>query len=96
VAVTVEQLRSEFPEYAHTDSGLLAGKIADATAMLNPSAFGALYDQAVKYMACHLVALSPSGEFARLDPKDQDDGARTTYERQYQRILRGLATPMVV
>jgi hypothetical protein len=96
VAVTVDQLRAEFPEFAHTDSGLLAGKIADATAMLNAGAFGDLYDQAVKYMACHLIALSPNGEFARLDANDEPDGARTTYERTYLKLQRSIGTMMVV
>lgn len=96
MTVTVEQIRTEFPEFVNTDSGLLAGKIADAQNMLNVGAFGTHYDQAVKYMACHLIALSPSGEFARLDANDEPDGARTTYERQYMQILRAIAGPMVV
>ena len=96
MAVSVEQLRSEFPEFANTNSGLLAGKIADATAMLSAAAFGELHDQAVKYMAVHLVALSPGGEFARLDPNEEADGARTLYERHYMAIARGVLGAMVV
>lgn len=96
MAVSVEQLRSEFPEFANTSAGLLAGKIADATAMLNATAFGETHDQAVKYMAAHLVALSPGGEFARLDPNEESDGARTLYERQYMTLQRGVIGAMVV
>ena len=96
MAVSVEQFRLEFPEFVNANEGLLAGKIADATAMLNASAFGTMHDQAIKYMAAHLVALSPNGEFARLDPNEQNDGARTTYERQYLSIQRGVIGAMVV
>lgn len=96
MAVSVQQLRSEFPEFVNTSSGLLAGKIADATAMLNAHAFGEMHDQAVKYLAAHLVALSPGGEFARLDASEENDGARTLYERQYMAIAKGVLGAMVV
>lgn len=96
MAVSAEQLRAEFPEFANTDLGLLNGKIADATAMLSASAFGDQHDQAVKYMAAHLVALSPGGEFARLDPSKEEDGARTLYERQYLAVQKGVIGAMVV
>lgn len=96
MAVTVQQLRDEFPEFVNTNQGLVAGKIADATAMLNASAFGEMHDQAVKYMAAHLVALSPNGEFGRLDANEEEDGARTLYERQYMAIARGVIGAMVV
>ena len=96
MAVSVEQLRSEFPEFAHTNEALLAAKLADATAMLNAHAFGDTHDHAVKYMAAHLVALSPNGEFARLDPNEESDGARTLYERQYLALARSVLGAMVV
>lgn len=97
MAVTASQIKAEFTEFANTDSAVISGKIADAAAVLNESAFGVRYDTAVKYLACHLVALSPGGEFARLSPKEMgDDGARTLYEREYMRILRSIAGPMVI
>lgn len=94
--VTPDQIKAEFPEFVNTSSELLAGKIADATGLLNESAFGDLYDQAVKYKACHLIAVSPSGEFARLDPSKEPDGASTLYERHYLRLLKSIVTPVVV
>lgn len=96
MAVSVEQFRQEFPEFVNASEGLLAGKIADATAMLNAAAFGQTHDHAIKYMAAHLVALAPGGEFARLDPNQEQDGARTLYERQYMVIQRGVIGAMVV
>jgi hypothetical protein len=95
VAVTVDQIKQEFPEFANTDPRLIAAKLADATGLLNKDSFGPLWDQAVKYKACHLLALSPSGEYARLKD-DEGGGATTVYERHYLKILRGISTPMVV
>lgn len=97
MAVTVEQIKSEFPEFAQTDPRLIAAKIADAQARLNQSAFGPLWDQAIKYRACHLIAMSPSGEYARLSVKEQSvDGATTTYEREFRKLVRSISGPMVV
>lgn len=96
MTVTPDQIISEFPEFVNTSSGLIAAKIEDATELLDATAFGDDYDDAVKYMTCHLIAVSPSGEFARLDPSEETDGASSTYERQYLRIARKIAGPMVV
>jgi hypothetical protein len=96
VAVTVAQLKAEFPEFAHTDPVLIAAKLRDAQGSVNESAFGGHHDTAVLYYTAHLISLSPSGEFARLVASEQSDGASSTYERHYRRIVRGLAGPMVV
>lgn len=97
MAVTAAQIKAEFTEFANTNSDLITAKITDAVAMLNEPAFGTRYDIAVKYMACHLVALTPGGEFARLKPEEvDDDGARTLYEREYMRVLRSIGGPMVL
>jgi hypothetical protein len=50
----------------------------------------------VKYYALELVALSPGGEFARLDPSKEADGARSIYERMRLTIDRSYSGPMVV
>ncbi len=96
MAVTAAQIKAEFPEFVNTDAGLITAKIGDATAMLSEAALGDRYDHTVKYLACHLVALAPGGEFARLKPEKEPDGARTLYEREYFRVLRSLSGPMVV
>jgi len=95
VAVTVAQIRSEFPEFNSTNVALIEQKIRDAYNLLSESAFGDVYEQAIKYQACHLIALSPAGEFARLKKPD-DQGAITTYERHLNLLKRSIAGPMVV
>jgi hypothetical protein len=96
VAVTVAQIVAEFPEFANTDSGLIQAKIEDASELLDATAFDDDFDEAVKYMTCHLIAVSPSGEFARLDPSKETDGASSTYERHYRRIALKISGPMAV
>jgi len=96
VAVTVEQIKTEFPEFANTSDVIISAKISDASGQLYPSGWGASYDQAVKYQACHLIARSPGGEFARLDPNKEPDGATTLYERRYNEMLQSVVGAMVV
>jgi hypothetical protein len=60
------------------------------------SAFGAHYDDAVKYLACHLVCLSPHGEPARLVESQEPGGASTTYERTICESYSTVFAPTVV
>jgi hypothetical protein len=39
-------------------------------------------DMRVKYLCAELLVLTPAGEFARLDPSKEPDGARSIYERR--------------
>lgn len=95
MTVSVAQIKAEFPEFANTDAGLIGFKLADAERLIGPDALATsgnplgLRDDAVKYLACHLICLAPHGEFARLVESDSPGGASTTYERQYKAILRG-------
>lgn len=94
--VTVGQIQAEFPEFASTDPALVGFKLADAERLVGLG-FGELRDDAVKYLACHLIALTPHGEFARLVASQEPHGATTTYERQYRRILHSVVvTPTAV
>lgn len=88
MTVTVAQIKAEFPEFANTSSELIAYKLADAQSLISGAVLGDLHDAAVKYYACHLIALAPHGEFARLVESTEPGGASTTYERQYQKLLR--------
>jgi len=96
VTVTVAQIKQEFPEFAQTSSEVIGYKLADATRLVSGAELGARHDDAVKYLACHLIALAPHGEFARLVESQEPGGASTTYERHYRQILRStIITPTV-
>jgi hypothetical protein len=98
MAVSALELTSEFPEFARCSPELLSAKLRDAEAMTatDVSAVSTLRDMRVKYLACELLVMSPAGEFARLDPSKEPDGARSIYERQRLQIDRALYAPMVV
>jgi len=96
VTVTVDQIQTEFPEFANTDSGLIGFRLADAMRLVDQGTFGIHYDDAVKWLTCHLIALAPHGEPARLVESQEPSGASTTYERQYLLIKRSVVAPMMV
>lgn len=96
MTVTVDQIKAEFPEFANTDSGLIGHKLADAERLVDQGAFGVHHDDAVKYLTCHLIALAPHGEPARLVESQEPGGATTTYERQYLAIKRSVVQAQMV
>lgn len=96
MTVTVDQIKAEFPEFAATDSGLIGFCLADAERLVDPGSFGTRTDDAVKYLACHLVALRPHGEQARLVESQEPGGAKTTYERQYLAIKHSVVQAQMV
>lgn len=96
MAVTVDSIRNEFPEFAKTSPVIIAAKLADAAAQLTPESLGTMYDVALKNLTCHLIASTPGGEFARLDPAKEPDGACTIYERVLNRVYEKVPGPMVI
>jgi hypothetical protein len=96
MAVTTADIVTEFPEVANAPSAVLTARLADAERLTALDYDPALRDMRVKYYALELVALSPGGEFARLDPSKESDGARSIYERMRLTIDRSYSGPMVV
>lgn len=93
---SVDELVSEFPEFARAAPTLIAAKLADAERLTAVDYDTATRAIRVKYLACELLALSPSGEFARLDPTKEPDGCCSLYERQRKQIDRANSFPVVV
>jgi hypothetical protein len=95
-AVTVDQMLDHFPEFKRASFALISGKLADADAMIAADVPSPQREALVKYQAAALLALSPGGEFARLDPTKESDGARSLYERQLLALQRAQYLPMVI
>lgn len=95
MTVTVDQIKTEFPEFANTDSALIGFKLAEAERLVDLG-LGLQRDDAVKYLTCHLVALMPHGELARLVESQEPGGATTTYERQYILLKRSIVQAQMV
>jgi hypothetical protein len=51
-----------------------------------PSAQQAIRDMVVSNLTAALLVLTPAGEFARLDPNKEADGARSIYERRVNEL----------
>lgn len=98
MAVTADIIRDQFPELAKAAPELIESKLADAEALtaatISPDP--AFRDQVVKYLTAHLIALSPRGEFARLDPKKEPSGASTIYERHLIWLRQTVSGPVVI
>lgn len=86
MALDVLAFRERFPEFRSQDSALIASCIEEASARLDASYFGTRIDSAVGQLAAHLIAVSPFGEFARLDPRKEPDGCLTIYDRELKRM----------
>lgn len=93
---SADELVSEFPEFKRCDPALVAAKLADAETLTAVDYEPTTRAIRVKYLACELLALSPAGEFARLDPNKEPDGCCSLYERQRLQIDRANSFPIVV
>ena len=82
--MTPTEFKAEFAEFAGASDSIVQAKLTQAEAETDAAVFGAQVDDAVKYLAAHLLALSP---FAR-DMKLVDKGGETVYGRQRRRLER--------
>ena len=76
--------KARFPEFARLPDVTLNDVIARATARTNATVMGDQADEAIGYMAAHLLALSPYGQQARLS----EPGKTTTYYQHWLEIAR--------
>lgn len=88
MAVTAAQIKAEFPEFADTADADIDAKIADAVSCVNVDAWGDQTDFGVKYMAAHLLAISPLAECAKLDT-DGNTVYLTIFERKKRTVASG-------
>lgn len=95
MAVNYETFIEGFPEFAEVEKPYVERKIAEATRQVDTAVWRDKADDGISYLAAHLLALSPFGQNARLVPpnaKATRDEALTTYEREYQRMVRMVAS----
>lgn len=91
-----DALISEFPEFRRCDPQVIAAKLRDAETLTAADYEPTCRALRVKYLACELLALSPTAEFARLDPTKEPDGACSLYERQRKDIDRANTYPIAL
>ncbi len=80
-----------FPEFSKAPKTLVEAKLAEARRSIDTAVFGGKADDAISYIAAHLLSMSSFGQHSRLIPrtaKATRDEALTTYEREYRRLVR--------
>lgn len=84
-----------FPAFKKTARETVEVKIAEAERQIDRAVWGELADDGIGYLAAHLLAMMPGGEHARLIPRNAKPvrgEALTTYERQYKRLVKMVAS----
>ena len=81
----------QFPEFGSVPDPQLIQFLAASASRIDPSVFGAQFDQANGYLAAHMLVCSPYGQSARMESKSGPDGEQSsTYYYEYKRILRAV------
>lgn len=84
---------ARYAEFAdgRADTAQVAACLAEAQRRLDEPTWGAIYEDGVYALTAHLLATSPWGQHARLEP-----GATSTYEAEFLRMQRSVALGPVV
>ena len=89
MAVTLSDFRARFPEFALAPDALVNACLADAAGQIDVAVWGGKANMGVKYLAAHLIATNPSGEFARLS-KAQLGLLQSPWDTQYKEAYDAL------
>lgn len=86
--MTRDEFKTRAPEWKTARDERIDAALTQATARTDASLFGASTDDAVFFLAAHLLAVSPSGKAARLEGGKV---ARTLYLDERERLEREAA-----
>lgn len=75
--------RSLFPEFDTAPDNLVQSRLDQAALQLDLSVWGTRSGEGQAYLAAHLLAISPGGQFARL----QSDKGKSTYGTRYEELV---------
>lgn len=84
MAVTVSSFKAEFSEFDALTDAAVQAKIDEANLLHSESAWGALYDLAVKYTTADLLAMTPEGFQMAL----KNDEGHTIYYATFKKWVR--------
>ena len=98
MAWTAAAIKTAFPELNRAPDPVVEAKLADAerATATDFASDATLRDQYVGYYTAHLISQSPYGEFARLKPDKEPDGASSIYEREMKHLVSALHYPIVI
>lgn len=92
MAVTYADFVGRFPEFEPADTDMVTEVIAEATRRISSEEFEDATDDAVRYLAAHLLSTSPFGRQARMTAKD----GSSTYEKELHKLQREILLPIGV
>lgn len=75
--------RSLFPEFNTAPDILVQSRLDQAEIRIDPAVWGVRAGEGQAYLAAHLLALAPGGQFARM----VSDKGKTTYGSQYDEMV---------
>ena len=81
MALDETAFRVRHPEFKGASSALVNVKLGDAILRLSPGLFGTSLNEAHGWLTAHLLATSPWGMAARLDPKAGGKPGSTIYSQ---------------
>lgn len=84
--LTREDFLTAFPEFGETDTALIDKKLAEASRRIDPLVWKQWENDGHGQLTAHLIANSPFGNAAKLNPKGE--GPRTIYEPEYLRLQK--------
>jgi len=86
MVVDFHDFLARFPEFEPADSSMVASAIAEATRGVDASVWGDKTEDGIRWLAAHLLAITPWGQQARLVSKD----GSTTYGKEHARLMRSV------
>lgn len=84
--MTPAQFRTRFPEFVSASNEMVSAYLTSAALEMNEDIWGDRYDEGQAYLAAHKMALSPSGQAAKMVP--QNNVTSTVYWTHYMRLVR--------
>lgn len=75
--------RALFPEFNTAPDQLVQSRLDQAALRIDPAVWGSRAGEGQAYLAAHLLALAPGGQFARLVSKE----GKTTYGNEHEKMV---------
>lgn len=89
--MTQDDFLAAFPEF-RAAGAMIPTKLAEATRRVDSSIYGDRTEDAIGYLAAHLLAMSPFG----VNLRKEDDKTKSSYLDSFEAIRREVAPSMIV
>lgn len=80
--IDIDTWRGLFPEFSTAPTPLVQSRLDQAAVRIDTAVWGSRAGEGQAFLAAHLLALSPGGQFARL----QSEKGKSTYGDEHEKI----------